>query len=477
MSNERRLVVVSNRIPAASDVTTRDGGRAEPVSGLVSAVRPVMEKRGGLWFGWSGRGTQRRPSTSPSVATSGGVQLATLDLSEDEVSQYYTGFANRTLWPLLHSFPERVVIRRDTYGAYRRINRRFAEALLLLLQHNDLVWVQDYHLFHVGQELRSLGWKGKMGFFLHVPFPAADIFAILPWGRQLLEGLMQYDLVGFQTERYVYNAIDSLLTEIGGTFEEGVFVNGNTSVRIDSYPIGIDPGPYRNAEREPTAFEQPVTRSPNPQRLILGVDRLDYTKGIPQRLRAFERLLERNPSLRGNVGYMQISSPSRTRVPEYIQEKEQVDQLVGRINGRFSEAGWLPIRYLYRSYKPQELAAFYRDADVCLVTPLRDGMNLVAKEFVASQGDDPGALVLSRFCGAAESMTEALIVNPYDIDGTAMATYRALRMPRRERRQRWRALMDTVTAHTVQDWCASFCQDLAVSQPLQVSAPAHAVVG
>ena len=460
MSRAERLVVVSNRVPAPSRVGAREGVRDEAVGGLVSAIRPLMEEHGGLWFGWSGRSTNRKASPRPNVTRLGPVELATLDLSEDEVSLYYTGFANRTLWPLLHSFPERTTIRRDTYEAYRRINRRFAEALLSLLRPGDLVWVQDFHLFQVGQELRQLGWTGKIGFFLHVPFPSADIFAILPWARNIMEGLMEYDLVGFQTERHLNNAVDTLRTDVGGTFEDREFVHNGVSVRLGAYPIGIDPSTF---QQPPTPPAPRRTLVPPDQRLILGVDRLDYTKGIPERLRAIERLLERNPSLRGKVTFTQVSSPSRTRVPEYIREKEQVERLVGQINGRFSGANWMPIRYLYRTYQQEALARFYRAADVCLVTPLRDGMNLVAKEYVAAQGDDPGVLVLSRFCGAAESMRGALIVNPYDIDGTAAAAYRALRMPKQERRQRWDALIDNVLTFTAESWCDAFRRDLVAS--------------
>ena len=468
MDSEQRLVVVSNRVPSPPTAVGRAGERTVTVGGLVNAVQPVLEQHGGLWFGWSGRGADHRIYLATAISNLGKVQLATLDLSEDEVSGYYTGFSNRTLWPLLHSFVGRTIIRRDYYGAYRRINGRFAEALHPLLKRNDTVWVQDFHLFLVGQELRRMGWEGRIGFFLHVPFPSVYIFAILPWAREILEGLMQYDLVGFQTKRDLHHAIDALESEVGGSFRNGVFVSEDASVRLGVYPIGIEPSPFQPSRELDTGTppQRPLTRRSSDYRIILGVDRLDYTKGIPERLRAFERLLEHNPSLRGSVSFVQISSPSRTRVPEYTQVKEQVEGLVGQINGRFSEARWVPIRYLYRSYEQQALTQFYRDADVGLVTPLRDGMNLVAKEFVASQDeDDPGVLVLSRFCGSAESMPEALIVNPYDTDGTATAINQALRMPKQERQERWRRLMDHICSHTAQSWCDSFLQDLAASEP------------
>ncbi len=466
MAHNSRLVVVSNRVPSPSEVSPEEG-RSVPVGGLVSAVRPSMEELGGLWLGWSGKSAPGGPQTTPHITRLGNIELATLDLSSNDVSLFYTGFANRTLWPLLHSFTEHVVIRRDTYSAYRRINRRYAEALHPMLREGDLVLVNDYHVFNVGEELRELGWRGKIGFFLHVPFPSPDIFSILPWSPSILRGMMSYDLVGVHTERYRRNLADTLEQELDGTVNDWVYSGEEGTTRLETYNVGIDV----NVFGEPPAGKiEALTRqlslplSPEYQ-LILGVDRLDYTKGIPDRLRAFRRLLEHRPAVRGKVSLVQISSPSRTRVPEYISEKEEVDKLVGQINGRFSEADWTPIRYLYRSYPQDELACFYSLADVCMVTPLRDGLNLVAKEFVASQGDTPGVLLLSKFCGAASSMTDAIIVNPYDVDGTAEATYRALRMPAAERRERWTSLARVVRQHTENSWSDAFHSDLAGGQP------------
>ena len=462
MPLNRRLIVVSNRVPPGSSFESQGRGEAA-AGGLVTAVRSAMEQSGGLWFGWSGRSTRRRATTGPTVRLYGRIQLATMDLSDDEVSLFYLGFSNRTLWPLLHSFTTRVVIRHDTYRAYRRINSRFAQALMPYLRADDLVWVQDFHLFHLGYELRRLGWNGKLGFFLHVPFPPAEIFSIMPWARDTLEALLHYDLVGLHTERYKQNLIDAIDTELGGELNGNSYAYDGRSTRLGVFPIGIDPDSFKpRVEGHQHTLADELGLAANPERkLILGVDRLDYTKGIPHRLRIFERLLERHPNLGGKLIYIQISSPSRTRVPEYVQEKEQVERLVGQINGRFSEAGWVPIRYLYRSYAQSELAGFYHDTDVCLVTPLRDGMNLVAKEFVAAQDvESPGVLLLSRFTGAAQTMRDAVIVNPYDIDGTAEAAYRALRMPISERRRRNRSLLSVVERHSSQNWSESFCAAL-----------------
>jgi trehalose 6-phosphate synthase len=473
MPNFGRLVVVSNRVPTMAFPQTEEERRAQPVGGLVSALRSALEEHSGLWFGWSGTATERRPGDAPQVSATDPVQIATLDLSADEVNLFYSVFANRTLWPLLHSFLSFVQVRHDAYRAYRRVNRRFAESLSSFLREDDVVWVHDYHLISLGAELRSVGWRGKIGFFLHTPFPSADVFAVLPWSKTLMEEMLTYDLVGFHTRRYAYNMLDALVTELGGTVSGNRFTLEGQSVQVGVYPIGTDPDSFEQWAREATQeradrfLQRLVFRRDSSARLriILGVDRLDYTKGIPQRLLTFEQLLESYPALRGKVSMVQISAPSRSRVPEYVREREWVDQLVGRINGRFSEADWVPVQYLYRSYSQQELAGFYREADVCLVTPLRDGMNLVAKEFVASQGTDPGVLVLSKFCGAAETMQEALIVNPYDLEGTADALHTALLMPLRERRRRHDALLQEVRTHTAQDWGRSFLDDLLAPDP------------
>ena len=462
MAHNSRMVVVSNRVPSPSEVSPEEG-RSVPVGGLVSAVRPAMEEIGGLWLGWSGKSAAGAPQTTPDVTALGNIELATLNLSSNDVSLFYTGFANRTLWPLLHSFTEHVVIRHDTYRAYRRINRRFAEALFPMLRDGDQVLVNDFHLFHVGEELRDLGWQGKIGFFLHVPFPSSDIFSILPWSPDILRGLVCYDLVGLHTESYRRNLAETLESEIGGAVRDWDYFGEDGSTRLGVYHVGIDMSVFGEpavANVDALATELSLPSSPEHQ-IILGVDRLDYTKGIPTRLRAFRRMLEHRPATRGKVSLVQISSPSRTRVPEYQSEKVAVDQLVGEINGQFSEAGWTPIRYLYRSYPQIELACFYSLADVCMVTPLRDGLNLVAKEFVASQGDTPGVLLLSKFCGAASSMTDALIVNPYDVDGTAEATYHALSMSLSERRSRWKSLARVVRHHTENSWSEAFHSDLA----------------
>ena len=460
-----RLVMVSNRVPAAADLDPSGKG-AGAVGGLVSAVRASLVQTGGLWMGWSGRTTQRRPQSTPAVSvTEGPVQLATIDLTTDESNLFYTGFSNRTLWPLLHSFTERAQIRHDTYRAYRRVNRKYAQALLSLLDEDDMVWVHDYQVISVGYELRQLGWSGRLGFFLHTPFPGADVFSILPWCGELLSNLVSYDLVGLHTRSYMSNLAGAFLGELGGDWNGRSFRFRDEAVQLGVFPIGIDPTTFRNAALSSSESLPRILGLPERSKMIIGVDRLDYTKGIPHRLEAFARMLDQHRDMHGRVSFVQISNPSRTRVPEYVREREAVERLVGRINGRHADGRWVPVRYLYRRFGQDSLAAFYRDADVNMVTPLRDGMNLIAKEFVASQTRDPGVLVLSRFAGAAEELSDAIIVNPFDIEGMARALYEALEMPIAERRMRWERMNDVVQSRTATRWSEKFTAELEQMQP------------
>ena len=452
--------MVSNRVPAASDLDPSSRG-AGAVGGLVSAVRASLIETGGMWVGWSGRTVPRRSRSATEVAhTPGPVDLATIDLTSDEISLFYNGFSNRTLWPILHSFIERTQIRPDTYRAYRRVNRRYATALGSVIRDDDLVWIHDYHLFFVGEELRRLGWKGKLGFFLHIPFPAADIFSILPWSRDILAAMLSFDLIGVHTRRYLLNFVDAFGSELGGDWNGRNLAYGERSSKLGVHPIGIDPSTFQNAARGSDESLRTFLNLDQTTQVIIGVDRLDYTKGIPHRLHAYSRMLEQHRDMHGKVTLVQISNPSRARVPEYVREREIVERLTGEINGRYSEGGWIPVRYLYRYFSQESLAAFYRDADVNMVTPIRDGMNLIAKEFVVSQVAGPGVLMLSSLTGAAAELTDAVIVNPYDIDGMARALYDSLKMPLEERRSRWQRMNDVVERNTASRWSSNFTADL-----------------
>ena len=463
MDDEGRVVVVSNRAPSIFTRPSAEERRSLPVGGLVSALRPFLEASGGIWMGWDGNSDGQEGATSTTVTEVEGINLASVSLSRDEVRGFYDIFSNRTLWPILHGFPDKATISYDSYPVYRSVNRKYAASLIDLLKPSDLVWVQDYHLLPLGHELRKLGWTGKIGFFLHVPFPPPEIFGILPWARKLLTLLFDYDLVGLQTQKYVHNLQEALGDEFGAVLiADTVHYQGRT-LTAHSFPVGADADAFREMtlSQAPTPVSRFLENSPKGRQLLIGVDRLDYTKGIIQRMQSIERLFDDHPELLGRVTLFQISAPSRVNIPEYAQERERLDSLVGKINGKFGEVHWMPIHPLHRSFSQQDLAHLYREADACLVTPLRDGMNLVAKEFIASQTSDPGVLVLSRFCGAAESMQDdALMVNPYDFQGTASAIYRALTMPRPERQRRWEALFEDVSRHTARAWCYSFAAAL-----------------
>ena len=463
MGGEGRLVVVSNRAPSVSTPSTTEERRNLPVGGLVSALRPALESREGLWMGWSGETDAASSNARLSISEVEGITLASVSLSRNEVEHFYNIFSNQTLWPLLHSFPGKATIRHESYQVYRSVNRKYAASLIDLLRPGDLVWVHDYHLFPLGRELRKLGWVGKIGFFLHSPFPPSEIFGILPWARKILTRLFDYDIVGLQTRKYAHNLQESMGDELGAVLIGDTLHHKGRTLKVRSYPVSTDAEAFRSMalNTHPGPVSEFLEDFSKDRKILLGVDRLDYTKGIAQRMQAMERLLDSHPELRGRVTLIQISAPSRVNVPEYAQERAQLDSLVGQINGKFGEAHWMPIHPLHRSYSQQDLAHFYREADACLVTPLRDGMNLVAKEFVASQTSDPGVLVLSRFCGAAESMQDALMVNPYDIQRTAATIHRALTMDEEERQRRWQALSQGISRHTAEDWCYGFLSDLS----------------
>ena len=463
-----RVVVVSNRLPSISTSTSHSAKerRNLPVGGLVSCLRPFLESEGGVWMGWDGKSNGREAGARAAITELEGIRLASVSLSECEVEGFYNVFSNRSLWPLLHGFPDKTTINHDSYRTYRDVNRRYAAALIDLLNPGDLVWVHDFHLIPLGRELRKLGWTGGIGFFLHIPFPPSEIFGILPWARKLLACLFEYDLVGFQTPKYLRNFQEALRDELGSEVAGDAARYKDRTLKAGSFPVGADVQTFREmaVSEIPTGVSRFLDEFPKDRQLLLGVDRLDYTKGLIHRMQAIERLLDDRPELRGRVTLIQIAAPSRVSIPEYAHEREQYDLLVGKINGKFGEPHWMPIVPLQRAFSQQDLAHFYREADVCLVTPLRDGMNLVAKEFVASQTQDPGVLALSRFCGAAESMQAALMVNPYDTEKTASAIYRALTMRYSERKRRWKSLFADASAHTARDWCYGFVDALADAQ-------------
>ena len=436
-----RLVIVANRVPPPRERTQLAGG-------LAVAMGEALAGREALWFGWSG--SNHAPGAPPRLTRIGRLAFATIDLPAADFAGYYRGFSNGMLWPLLHHRMGLAEFRREDLAAYRRVNETFAAALTPLLRPGDLVWVQDYHLIPLGAGLRRRGFAGRIGFFLHVPFPPRAIFEALPQGEGLIADLGAYDVIGLQTDEDVAN-LDELLAASG------------LGVRAGCYPIGIDPEAFAAEARAAAAGPEGerLRSSLGDRALILGVDRLDYSKGLPHRFRGYAKLLKRFPEHRNRVTLLQVAPVSRGDVAQYRALRRELDELVGRINGEHAEFDWVPLRYLTQTVPRATLAGFQRIASIGLVTPLRDGMNLVAKEFVAAQDPDhPGALVLSRFAGAAAALDGAILVNPHDPDETAEALHIALTMPEAERRARWQQMWHDVRRHTAANWARSFIASL-----------------
>lgn len=454
-----RLVVVSNRVPVPTDRGPRAGGLAVA---LADALRP-----GSLWFGWSGRRSPRANQT-PTLDEAGGVTFATIDLADAEYRLFYAGFSNAVLWPLLHFRLGLVDFRAEAYHGYRAVNRRFAQALAPLLRDDDLIWVHDYHLIPLGEELRRLRVGNRIGFFLHTPFVPPEVGAALPHCMELLATFGAYDVAGFHTHGYRASFL-RCMTELLGARVDGEVVHhaGRTSRAIVA-PIGIDADAFAATAIQSAAG--PETRrmksSLAGRMLAVGADRLDYSKGLVNRFDAFGRLLEHHPDARRRISFLQIAAGSREDVKSYQTLRQELDRIVGDTNGRFSEFDWVPIRYMTRTMSRRTIAGFYRIARIALVTPLRDGMNLVAKEFVAAQDPaDPGVLILSQFAGAAEEMKDALIVNPFDPDEIAGAIHRAMHMNLEERSVRHAALRAKVWESTARRYCEIFLSALTRPAP------------
>jgi trehalose 6-phosphate synthase len=438
-----RLIIVSNRVPAVR-------GKKQLAGGLAVALADAIAARETLWFGWSGREIDGEPSEKPHTRKAGGVTFATIDLSKEQYRGFYVGFCNTMIWPLLHGRVGQAVFRRDELKSYIDVNAFYARALQTVLKPTDTVWVHDYQLITCGQALRDAGVKNRLGFFLHIPFPPPFLFDTLPQGDELLRSFAAYDVIGLQTQDDADN-LNHCLERAG------------VKARAEAFPIGIDPDSFTRAAEKAEGREEQVRleESLGDRALILGVDRLDYTKGLPERFRGFAQLLKRYPEHCNKVTFLQIAPVSRGDVAQYRTLKRELDALVGRINGEFSQFDYMPLRYLNTAIPRDTLAGFHRRARVGLVTPLRDGMNLVAKEYVAAQDPkNPGALVLSKFAGAASAMKGAILVNPFDPDEIADALDLALRLNLKDRQSRWRTMDEAVQASTASIWAKSFLERL-----------------
>jgi trehalose 6-phosphate synthase len=463
-----RLLVASNRLPVALRQSSRGRWSAEPGSGgLVTALLPVLRDRGGMWFGWSGAAASARAVRSALGAAAGqvGCELSPVALSERDITEFYHGFSNEVVWPLFHDLPSLCNFDPRYWRTYLAVNNRFARAIATHAQPSDFIWVHDYHLMSVGQALRALGTRSRVGFFLHIPFPSPDIFMKLPWRTEVLRALLDFDLVGLQTRHDQRNflACVELLGAEAQVEARGARATVRTSrgkTAVGAFPISIDYNAFLRSAATPEVAEKAreLHRLLPRRRLVLGIDRLDYTKGIALRLRAFQELLERYPSTRGRVSLIQVVVPSRESVPEYARMKTEIEQLVGRINGAFARpGGWVPVWYEYRSLSPTDLLAYYRAADIALVTPLKDGMNLVSKEYCACSIEEDCVLILSEFAGAAEQLANgALLVNPHDVQAVAAAIRTAYAMAPAERTARMRGMRRSIRREDVFDWVESF---------------------
>lgn len=463
----KRLVVVSNRLPYVLEKRNGDRWALKPGSGgLVTALLPVLRNRGGVWIGWPGATEEAADieRVFQEAARGAGYALKPVLLTGDEIDNYYHGYSNESVWPLFHDLQSRCEFNPEYWHAYVRVNHKFAEALAHEYCPDDFVWIHDYQLMDMAHHVREMGCDVDLAFFLHIPFPAPDIFMKLPERHAILNSLLANDLVGFQTRRDRRNFIQCVRTLIKNARvrAEGhlhVVKLEDREMRVGDFPIGIDAKAFAARAAAPEVQEL-LTRIRSKfegRQIVLGLDRLDYTKGIPERLRAFANLLERFPEVRGRISLFQVVVPSRVGIPKYDELKVEIERLVGEINGRYAQLGWVPVHYFFRSLEPTELLAFYRAAQIALITPLKDGMNLVAKEFCACSLEEDSVLILSQFAGAAAQLGRAaLVVNPYDVEQMADAIYNAFRMSGGERRYRMKKLRRNVQSQDIFWWVDSF---------------------
>jgi len=455
-----RLIVVSNRVSLPDNSVNRAGG-------LEVALRPALEKNGGVWLGWSGKVASGGEHQTRSVRHKN-IEYVITDLSKESFEEYYRGFANRVLWPILHYRLDLAEFARRDLSGYFKVNNHFAAELERIIEKDDLIWVHDYHLIPIAEALRCRGHNNPIGFFLHVPLPPPEILASLPNHEKLIPSLMQYDVVGFQTDGDVQNFIRYLFSECDQIRQPRIFatsanqvtvgVNGQQTL-VGSFPVGIEPPEFASIARRhaQSSLVKDLVTSLGGRNLVIGVDRLDYSKGLLQRLDAFNIFLANHSEWHGKLTYLQITPTNRVEIPEYAELQGALEAAAGRINGKYGEVSWTPIRYVNRAYSRSTLAGLYRIARVGLVTPLRDGMNLVAKEYVAAQDpDDPGVLILSRFAGAANRLRSALLVNPSDAESVATALVQALTMPLEERRARHKDLYAAICEYDIQRWQQEF---------------------
>jgi trehalose 6-phosphate synthase len=459
-----RLVVISNRV-----AVPKARGMAGAQGGLAGALNAALKAKGGIWFGWSGQETEEFTGSINYVRSSDGVTTATIDLEAQDVEEYYNGYANSTLWPLFHYRIDLTRYEREFGKGYERTNERFAESVLPLIEPDDDVWVHDYHLLPLAEMLRSKGVKNRIGFFLHTPWPPTNLFVSLPYHERLVKAMLHYDLLGFQCDAWLESFLHYCWKELGAEvdYQSGTITLEGKHTVARAYPIGIDFENFTSKGDSDKAHqaEQRLLKSVRGRTAMIGVDRLDYSKGLPERLDGIARFFDKYPERVRDLVFIQIAPPSREDIGSYQNIRGELEQKEGQINGALSEVDFVPIRYVNRGYSQEELYGFYRASKIGLVTPLRDGMNLVAKEYVAAQNpDDPGVLILSRFAGAAQQLDRdgkgALLINPHSADDLAHKIHLALDMGLEERKQRYENLITTVREENVHRWTDNFISDL-----------------
>jgi len=454
-----RLIVASNREPYDIEFRENKLKLHKTVGGLVSALEPIIKSLGGVWVCW-GRKGQRIPDL---FEVNENFFIKFVPLSEKTISNYYYGFSNKTLWPLCHMFLSRTRFEKSYWTSYKMVNMRFANAILDVYRDGDTVMINDYHLSLVPSIMRDKGFKGRIFFFWHIPFPSYCIYRFLPWGKEIIEGFLGADIIGFHTQEYVDNFLDCVGRFTDATIKGNIIRWKGREIKVKAVPIGIDAQRWqRDASSKNTLKAvKKMRRELNVEFIGLSVDRLDYTKGLKEKLLSIDRFFDKYPSFRGKMSFIQVAVPSRTKIQEYSELKKEIDQIISTINGSFGEPGWVPIHYYYKGFPSNKLAIFYRLADFALITPIMDGLNLVAKEFVASQIDNKGALILSKFAGASWQLKGgAILVNPFDTEKTADSIYKALKMGPEEKRRRMETMKKEVMEKDLKWWVNEFFEGL-----------------
>jgi alpha,alpha-trehalose-phosphate synthase [UDP-forming] len=464
----KRIMIVSNRLPYKSIEIGKDIIYKKSDGGLVSSLSSIISSKENIWIGWEERNKKKNNRSVnyyiPEEDIPFTCKIKTIKLMEREISNYYYGFSNRTIWPLFHYFLGKAIFNEDYWNSYIKVNKKFCNGVIEEFIDYNIIWVHDYHLMLLPKMIRDKISSNNIGFFLHIPFPSYDLFGVLPWGRDIIEGILGAYLIGFHTDSYASNFLDSVanmgIAEVDK--DKGLINYKNRLIKVRSFPISVDFERFNNLSMAESISlkTKRIRRSLKDNILILGVDRLDYTKGIKERLLAIERFFEKYHKFKKRVVFIQIAVPSRTKVEEYRSMRREIDEIVGRINGRFSETGWTPINYLYRSIPLEDLVAYYKAADIALISPLRDGMNLIAKEYAASKFDNTGVLILSIFAGASKELKEAILVNPFNIEEVADKIYEAITLPNDEKIERMKSLRAKIKKNNISYWVKSFLKEL-----------------